>query len=67
MKMNPEETAGQQGSKAFLKNGSYLFKKEVWEKINGYDGRMIDGYADHDFINRAEAGGFTVKTIEIKN
>ncbi len=65
IKLNSEEKAGLKGSNAFLKNGSYLFRKEVWEKINGYDGKMIDGHADQDFINRAEAGGFTINFIDI--
>ena len=44
-------------------NGCFLFRKEVWERINGYDNTMTDGIADEDFIKRAESEGFIVKFV----
>lgn len=41
-----------------------LFKKEIWEKIGGYDENMKLGYEDWDFWLRATQVGYKVKTIQ---
>lgn len=41
-----------------------LFKKEIWEKIGGYDENMRLGYEDWDFWMRATKAGYKVKTIQ---
>lgn len=41
-----------------------LFKKEIWEKIGGYDEDMKLGYEDWDFWLRATQRGYKVKTIQ---
>ena len=41
-----------------------LFKKEIWEKIDGFDEKMTDGYEDWDFWIRALKAGYKVVTIE---
>lgn len=40
-----------------------LFKKEVWEKIGGYDENMKDGYEDWDFWWRAALAGYKFTVI----
>ena len=40
-----------------------LFKKEVWEKIGGYDESMVDGYEDWDFWWRASNAGYKFTVI----
>jgi glycosyltransferase involved in cell wall biosynthesis len=40
-----------------------LFKKEVWEKIGGYDETMKDGYEDWDFWQRASIAGYEFTVI----
>lgn len=44
-------------------NGCFLFRKEVWEIINGYDNTITDEQADEDFLMRAESKGFSVKFV----
>lgn len=41
-----------------------LFKKEIWEKIGGFDEDMKDGYEDWDFWLRATNAGYTITTIQ---
>lgn len=41
-----------------------LFKKEVWEKVGGYDEEMKDGYEDWDFWIRCLTAGYKVITID---
>ena len=45
-------------------NCSAMFKKEIWEKIGGYDETMTKGYEDWDFWYRATKQGYKVKTIQ---
>lgn len=45
-------------------DGHLMFRKEVWEKINGFDETMIDGYADDDFLNRAKSNGFNLTIVD---
>ncbi len=40
-----------------------FFRKEVWEKIKGYDVSMNEGNTDHDFWSRAIKEGFTDSVI----
>lgn len=52
----------------FLKNNQInccsLFKKEIWEKIGGYDENMPhQGYEDWDFWLRATKAGYKVTVI----
>ncbi|MBV6479912.1 MAG: hypothetical protein HGGPFJEG_02718 [Ignavibacteria bacterium] len=49
-----------------LKNDFMLFKKEVWEKISGYDEKLIDGYDSNDFLKRAAVRGYTIKRLKTK-
>lgn len=52
----------------FLKNNriicASLFKREIWEKIGGYDEKMKLGYEDWDFWCRATKAGYTVTCID---
>lgn len=41
-----------------------LFKKEVWETIEGFDEEMKLGYEDYAFWLQALKAGFTVTTIQ---
>jgi len=41
-----------------------LFKKQMWQKLGGYDENMKEGYEDWDFWYRATKAGYTVKTIQ---
>lgn len=40
-----------------------LFKKSMWEDVNGYDENMKSGYEDWDFWVRATRAGYKVKTL----
>lgn len=40
-----------------------LFKKEIWENINGYDENMMLGFEDWDFWLRATKSGYKVSVI----
>jgi glycosyltransferase involved in cell wall biosynthesis len=40
-----------------------LFKKEMWQKLGGYDESMREGYEDWDFWLRASKAGYKFKTI----
>lgn len=60
MKINSHKSSHLPGTLSDITDGLFLFKKEVWEKINGYNDSVIDGYADLDFLRRAEAEGFSV-------
>jgi len=40
-----------------------LFKREIWEEIDGYDEEMHDGYEDWDLWIRARAVGYTITNI----
>ena len=40
-----------------------MFKRELWEKIGGYDEKMVDGYEDWDFWLRAVTAGYKVTPI----
>jgi len=40
-----------------------LYKREVWNKISGYDENMKDGYEDWDFWLRATREGYRVKRV----
>lgn len=40
-----------------------LFKKEIWEKVDGFDTHMRDGYEDWDFWIRATREGYQVKRV----
>lgn len=67
MKLNPAQTSGSPCNNSFIKNEKFLFRKEVWEKISGYNETMIDGYADEDFFKRAEAKGFSINIVNNTN
>ena len=41
-----------------------LYKKEIWEKLGGYDESMRVGYEDWDFWLRATHEGYTVRTTD---
>ena len=41
-----------------------LFKREIWEKIGGYDEQLVDGFEDWDFWLRAVIAGYEVKIID---
>ncbi|WP_396186003.1 glycosyltransferase family 2 protein [Flavobacterium sp.] len=45
-------------------NGSLLFRKECWEKVNGYDENPENGYEDWEFYLRVCALGWKVQIIE---
>lgn len=40
-----------------------LFRKEIWNKIGGYDESMRDGYEDWDFWIRATREGYKVRRV----
>lgn len=40
-----------------------LFKKEIWEKVGGYDENMKNGYEDWDFYTRAMYYGYKTTVI----
>lgn len=40
-----------------------LFRKEIWNKIGGYDEQMCDGYEDWDFWIRATREGYKVHRV----
>lgn len=40
-----------------------LFKREIWEKIGGYDENMKDGYEDWDFWWRSSKAGYNFTVI----
>lgn len=40
-----------------------LFRKEIWEKIGGYDEEMKLGYEDWDFWLRSTKSGYKVVTV----
>lgn len=40
-----------------------LFKKEVWEKVGGYDESMKDGWEDYDFWVRCMRAGYKITVI----
>ena len=42
---------------------SSLFKRDVWEKIGGYDETMKEGYEDWDFWMRATKQGFNISVV----
>lgn len=42
-----------------------LFKKEIWEKIGGYDEEMKSGYEDWDFWLRATKEGYSITTVQL--
>lgn len=48
---------------SLLKEGYLLFRREVWEEISGFNETMIDGYADLDFLKRAQANGFNISIV----
>ncbi len=41
-----------------------LFRKKIWEDLNGFDENMTDGYEDWDFWLRAIYNGYNFKLIE---
>lgn len=41
-----------------------LFKKEIWEKVGGYDESLKSGYEDWDFWIRALNSGYNVTVID---
>lgn len=41
-----------------------LFKREIWERIGGYDENLVDGLEDWDFWLRAVMAGYQVKIID---
>jgi glycosyltransferase involved in cell wall biosynthesis len=41
-----------------------LFKKEVWETVEGFDEDMKDGYEDWFFFLNATKAGYTITTIQ---
>ena len=43
-----------------------LFKREIWEKVGGYDESMRKGYEDWDFWYRAVRMGYTVTAVPYK-
>jgi glycosyltransferase involved in cell wall biosynthesis len=43
---------------------SAMFRKECWEKINGYDEQMKSGYEDWEFWIRITAAGWQVHVIK---
>ena len=43
---------------------SALFKREIWEKVGGYDEDMRLGYEDHDFWMRALIAGYEVTCVK---
>jgi len=43
-----------------------LFKKEVWEKVGGYDENMKDGWEDYDFWFRCMKAGYKITVIPEK-
>lgn len=40
-----------------------LFKREIWEKIGGYDEQMRDGFEDWEFWIRATKAGYKVQVV----
>jgi hypothetical protein len=42
-----------------------LFRREVWEKVGGYDENMRDGYEDWDFWTRAIAAWFRAWVVDL--
>jgi glycosyltransferase involved in cell wall biosynthesis len=40
-----------------------IFRKEIWEKLNGYDEQMRDGFEDWDFWLRATKENYKVLVI----
>ncbi len=44
-------------------NHCALFKKEMWERLGGYDEHMRDGFEDWDFWTRSTGLGYTVEVI----
>jgi glycosyltransferase involved in cell wall biosynthesis len=43
---------------------SALFKKEMWEKLGGYDEALKLGYEDWDYYHRASKAGYRFKMID---
>jgi GT2 family glycosyltransferase len=41
-----------------------LFKREVWETIDGYDEAMVEGYEDFDFWYRAVKAGYKITVVK---
>lgn len=41
-----------------------MYRKDMWEWVNGYDERMLDGYEDWDFWIRATGEGYLVTVIQ---
>jgi glycosyltransferase involved in cell wall biosynthesis len=42
-------------------NAAAMYKKEVWDKVNGYDEELIYGWEDYSFWLKALKEGFTFK------
>lgn len=40
-----------------------LFKKTMWERLGGYDEKMLDGYEDWDLWARSMKAGYTIGVI----
>jgi glycosyltransferase involved in cell wall biosynthesis len=41
-----------------------LYRKKMWERIGGYDEKMVLGYEDWEFWIRATAAGYTVTVLD---
>lgn len=41
-----------------------LYKKEIWDKLGGYDENMKEGYEDWDFWLRAVRAGYHITLVE---
>lgn len=40
-----------------------LYRKEMWEKVGGYDETMLSGYEDWQYWTRATKKGYTVSVV----
>jgi hypothetical protein len=48
------------GSEEWVTGACMMVRREVWQKLKGFDPKFFFGYEDHDFCNRLREQGFSI-------